>query len=97
MSEHCWQCAVAEEQGWPKPHAPGRDCKHGHLARSCDTCDAEAERDELRAALRDLREAAAAIVLLTDTGHGGAIDALAAMLPRIDALIGPYGEQGGGQ
>lgn len=84
MSEHCWQCAVAEEQGWPKPHAPGRDCKHGHLARSCDTCDAEAERDELRTALRDLRE----YIYWPDraAAHVGE----EALRTRIDALIGPY-------
>lgn len=84
MSEHCWQCAVAEEQGWPKPHAPGRDCKHGHLARSCDTCDAEAERDELRTALRDLRE----YIYWPDraAAHVGE----EALRARIDALIGPY-------
>lgn len=28
-----------------------RDCKHGQLARSCDICELEHERDELRAQL----------------------------------------------
>ncbi len=31
--------------------ANGRDCVHGHLARSCEICDLEYEIVELRAAL----------------------------------------------
>jgi len=38
-----------------------RDCAHGHLARSCETCQYEAEigrlRDGIRSALRDLARA----------------------------------------
>lgn len=29
--------------------APGRDCKHGHLARKCEICDLETTNAELRA------------------------------------------------
>ena len=30
----------------------GRDCEHGHLARSCEICDYQKEIHDLRAALR---------------------------------------------
>lgn len=89
--------------------------RSGYPHRSCRWCGAfdvvfdlesrtqkraEAERDELRAALRDLR----AYVALIE--HGARIHPVTgalmayrasetqAMLARIDALIGPYGEQG---
>jgi len=32
-----------------------RDCKHGQLARSCEVCEAEAERDALAAEVERLR------------------------------------------
>ena len=51
----------------------------------------EAERDELRAALRDLRE----YIYWPD--RAAAYVGEDALRARIDALIGPYGEQGGGQ
>ena len=34
-----------------------RDCKHGQLARSCEICELEAERDALAAEVERLREA----------------------------------------
>jgi hypothetical protein len=34
-----------------------RDCKHGQLARSCEVCELEAERDALAAEVERLREA----------------------------------------
>lgn len=47
----------------------------------------EAERDELRAALRDLRA-----WMMTP----GSVEQWDALRARIGALEGPYGEQGGG-
>lgn len=75
-----------------------RDCKHGHLARSCEICDLEAERDELRAALRDIQRAfdwrRHAIPGSTNYWAGlrneKGNSSEAEPLRRIDALIGPY-------
>lgn len=56
-------------------------CESGPQCRTCLT----AERDELRAALRDLR----AWVIAPRS-----VQQYEALRARIDALIGPYGEQG---
>ena len=34
----------------------GRDCEHGHLARSCEICQYESEITELRGLLEEARE-----------------------------------------
>ena len=36
--------------------ANGRDCKHGHLARSCDLCDYERQERHVGAALAIARK-----------------------------------------
>lgn len=43
-----------------------RDCKHGQLARSCEVCELEAERDALAAEVERLRDARAE----RDAGEG---------------------------
>lgn len=39
-------------EGFPN----ARDCKHGHLARSCEICELERQVEELRAELADVRD-----------------------------------------
>lgn len=63
-----------------------RDSLAEALTRANRACeDIATERDELRAALRDLRA-----WMMTP----GSVEQWAALRVRVDALIGPYGEQG---
>jgi hypothetical protein len=62
----------------------GRDCKHGHLARSCEVCELERERDGLR---RNVEEALRVLEMGRD------VDVSVAKQWLRNALAGQYSDE----
>ena len=42
--------------GWSEPEDRARDCKHGHLARSCELCEKDQRIEALEACVRELAD-----------------------------------------